>query len=244
MKSSHSMPWRLGIAVLLLILGLLSASLGGWSNNRSDSEAYWIWAGLIAQDAPPNSDLYVFQGRVWIGRDTVRFEHLGLYPHPIKCRKLFLVYRLEGALPGAEGVVDLFTRGAAQWQRHHISITGLQLDYDCPTARLADYGRFLTELKKRLPRGCTLSITGLCDWVTSGDDEAIRSIASSADEVAFQLYQGRDLLPDIEGYVSELAAYPGPFRVGLVAGPVPPSVSRLKSNYYYRGIIYFLRRGA
>ena len=49
-----------------------------------------------------------------------------------------------------------------------VRVAGLQVDYDCPTARLGDYRRLLDELAAALP-GVPLAVTALPTWLGSDD---------------------------------------------------------------------------
>ncbi len=230
--------------ILLFSIVVLSCLLlSGQSKTKHTSVSYWLWAGITANEAPANSELYVFQGRLYVEEGKTAYERLGLYPHPIKSSKLVLVYRLEGQLPDAKTVIEVFKRGVAQWQRHPIVISGIQLDFDSPTAKLLEYSNFLEDIRRQLPQNFELSITGLGDWAIGGNKDALRSISSSTNEIVFQLYQGRQPLPDIETYINALVDYPLPFRIGLLSGStMPVSVNKLQSNPQYRGVIYFIQK--
>jgi hypothetical protein len=201
--------------------------------------SYWLWAGITSKDVPPNSESYVYQGL--ITHNTYR--RIGLYPHPINCKKLYLVYRLEGALPDAAAVVSIFQSSAAQWQAHSVIPNGLQLDFDSPTSKLLIYSKFLKEVRKQLQYQYALSITGLGDWAIYGDKQAMQSIKEVTDEVVFQLYQGWSPLPDIENYVQALKNYPMPFRVGLLSRyPSENYIAILNKNHNFNGVIYFVQK--
>ena len=47
------------------------------------------------------------------------------------------------------------------------NLTGVEIDYDCPTSKLPAYARFLVELRSRLARRMALSITALPTWMNS-----------------------------------------------------------------------------
>lgn len=244
----------MGLGVLkkrrTLIVALVFSALVGigaqWyspvAEGDGDRVSFWLWAGYTPEDVPPNSELYVHQGLMRVDSGVFVYERRGLFPHPMKCRKLFLVYRMEGQFPDVGDVVDEFTDAVSWWQRHPVSVTGLQLDFDSPTAKLDAYSRFLREVRRQLPRGFALSITGLGDWVVSGDRKALGSISASVDEVVIQLYQGRQPLADIDYYIAKLVSFPRPFRIGLISGFEPPeSVGRLQDNPAYDGVIYFVQ---
>ncbi|MEW6049700.1 MAG: DUF3142 domain-containing protein [Candidatus Zixiibacteriota bacterium] len=226
--------------MLLIFSGV---SLYRDSASRRDHVSYWLWAGLTAKDAPANSELYVFQGRISTDGGKTFYERQGLCPHPLKSSKLFLVYRLEGQLPDAKDVVDIFERSVAQWQRHPVSVSGIQLDFDSPTSKLIAYSHFVEEVRRQLAQNFALSITGLGDWAINGNQETMQSISSSTDEIVFQLYQGRRPLREIEIYIRELSEYPMPFRIGLISGAeIPTSVNTLKVNPNFQGIVYFIKK--
>jgi len=222
---------------------LVGITLFGESSDGDRSISYWLWAGITPEDAPFNSELYVFQGNIFTENDITSYERLGLYPHPIKSSKLLLVFRLENELPSAKAVIDIFQSSVKQWQRHPVSVSGIQLDFDSPTSKLLEYSHFLEEIRSRLPKNYTLSVTGLGDWAIGGDREAMRAISAFADDIVFQLYQGRQPLWDIEKYLEVLSRYPWSFRIGLLSGiDAPASVNMLDSNPNYKGIIYFIQR--
>lgn len=205
--------------------------------------SYWLWAGLTQSDAPAGSELYVYQGDIKVANGKLEYKRAGLYPHPIKSKKLYLVYRLEEGLPSAEAVVSIFLKALQTWERHGVSITGLQLDYDSPTSKLLIYNDFLKEVRGHLPRTYALSITALGDWAIYGDKKIMKSIISQVDEVIFQLYWGRKAHANIEYYLNALKKYPYPFRVGLLYSDVSKNyLDTLKKNTNYRGVVYFIQK--
>lgn len=233
------------LCVIALACSLFQCSDADESSSRGEQIAYWLWAGLTAHDAPPNSDLYVFQGTIHTDSTSSTYERQGLFPHPIKARSLHLVYRLEGSLPPADSMVQVFERAVTRWQRHPVAVDGVQLDFDSPTAKLAEYARFLQDVRSRLDTSYALSITGLGDWVLAGDRGALEAISSQVDELVIQLYQGRQPLADIDSYVIGLSRLTIPFRVGLIAGyELPGALDRLKKNSAFRGLVYFVVRDA
>src|SRR5262249_48126099 len=63
-------------------------------------------------------------------------------------------------------------------------LAGVEIDYDCPTARLASYAGFLAELRARLPRRLALSITALPSWLSSPQ---LEGVARDLDEIVPQV---------------------------------------------------------
>jgi hypothetical protein len=62
---------------------------------------------------------------------------------------------------------------------------GLQIDFDCPTASLPAYGRFLARLRSALPREAELSVTALLDWFPN---PAVVDALAAVDEFVPQFY--------------------------------------------------------
>ncbi len=62
---------------------------------------------------------------------------------------------------------------------------GIEIDYDCPTARLPSYRSFLRLLRKRLPSDLTLSITALPSWMGS---EETPQLLAEVDESVLQVH--------------------------------------------------------
>lgn len=63
-------------------------------------------------------------------------------------------------------------------------IAGIQIDYDCPTSKLADYAKFMTLLKKEF-KGLEISFTALPAWLDSRDFPAL---AKTADYYVLQVH--------------------------------------------------------
>jgi len=227
--------------IIILIICAVYSSVS-WKK-REYPLAYWLWAGITAKEAPTNSEFYVYQGVITRVKNNLAYQRIGLYPHPLKSQKLYLVYRLEGSLPDATAVVAIFLSGATKWQRHYLKVDGLQLDFDSPTAKLVTYGDFLKKIRQQLPKQYALSITGLGDWVINGNKQLQQSIATVTDEIVFQLYQGRHPLPDMQNYIRALKNYPLPFRIGLLVGfPDKKHIAFLSKNANFFGPIYFIQR--
>lgn len=98
-------------------------------------------------------------------------------------------------------------------------LAGLEIDYDCPTSRLATYARFLAELRARLPRSLALSITALPTWLTS---PTLETLAPPLDEIVLQVHAVEDPRRGLfdparaESWVREFGRRIGrPFRVAL-----------------------------
>jgi len=122
-----------------------------------------------------------------------------------------LVDQILARLAAASGAVAAAQPGSA--------LAGLEIDYDCPTSKLATYARFLAELRGKLPRPLALSITALPTWLNS---RALESLAPPLDEIVLQVHAVEDPRRGLfdpmraEGWVREFGRRIGrPFRVAL-----------------------------
>lgn len=231
----------MSIAIGALLIALSVAVLMVKRQNYHVS--YWLWAGITADNAPSDAELYVYQGLITSHDRRMNYRRIGLYPHPIKCTKLFLVYRLEGSLPDPKKLVSIFEDSASQWQRHNIEPVGVQLDFDSPTSKLLIYSNFLKNVRKLLPAKYALSITGLGDWAVYGNINVMKSIAHTTNEIVFQLYQGWLPLPNTPDYIRTLSKYPLKFRVGFLSRyPNENYIAILKQNRKFNGVIYFIQK--
>lgn len=211
--------------------------------NRNYFKEYWVWAGILPENIPPSNTLYVYQG-VSIQKEGEKyFVKKGLFPHPINAKALYLVFRIEGGLPEPANLTNIILIYIAEWQKYGTNIVGIQLDFDSPTAQLLKYNEFLVVFRKLLPLNFKISITGLGDWVRSGNTQILSAMTKSIDEIVFQLYQVRKLLPDINLYIEELTKMRFPFKIGLLANqPLQVNIVKLLNNPYYLGEIIFLQK--
>jgi hypothetical protein len=142
-------------------------------------------------------------------------------------RPVVAVVRIDGRLDEARigALADQIvakvavTSDAVAMARPGSTLAGLEIDYDCPTSRLATYARFLAELRARLPRPLALSITALPTWLNS---RALEGLTPPLDEIVLQVHAvddpRRGLFDPVraEGWVREFGRRIGrPFRVAL-----------------------------
>ncbi len=142
---------------------------------------------------------------------------------------------------------SLKTQAAAAGQR----VTGFQLDFDCPVARLEHYARFLQSLREVLPADDWLSITALLDWFRPGTRvaEALRWV----DEYVPQFYdvgalagdEGTEIAMPIDPgkWAPVFNAYGRPYRIGVSVfgriasireGPRSPSNAGSPNKRFFR----------
>ena len=99
-------------------------------------------------------------------------------------RPVVAVVRIDGRLDEAR-MPALLERISAVLEGPSGTIAGLEIDYDCPTSKLAGYTRFLAALKNRLPASLKLSITALPTWMTSGQ---LEQLTRNLDEIVLQVH--------------------------------------------------------
>lgn len=133
-------------------------------------------------------------------------------------RPVVLVVRLDGRLASFDtgALVDRIATLAPAWPA--ASLAGIEIDYDCPTARLPAYTAFLAQLRSRLG-SLSLSITALPTWIGSGDLDALLAVP---DESVLQVHavqapQAGLFDPSVAArWVAEFATHTRkPFRVAL-----------------------------
>ena len=135
--------------------------------------ALTAWAG---QDSEPDLAIWWLAGQVdsWLGKLQVRS-----FPPPPEKDISGAVVRLRTP------VIDWIASAADSEIRDTLALPlatfacsdrpdgeRLQLDFDCPTAKLHHYGRLLAQMRAALPEA-ELSITALPDWLRSKDFAAL-----------------------------------------------------------------------
>lgn len=202
--------------------------------------ANWIWGGRALDTARTPGRVYLFQGMLEHGVSGYRYSRQGLHPHPAGARDLVLVLRASSLDTSAHLAARLIA-GRKLWNGHGNTVTGFQIDHDCPTRKLRAYARDLSVLKSRLGPGAFLSITGLTDWARHGSEADLRALAGSVDEVVFQLYAGRDRVKDLGPALDRLEAIGLPYKVGVLSSDTA-GLARLSSPTAYphcRGVVVF-----
>lgn len=99
-------------------------------------------------------------------------------------RPVVLVVRIDGRLASFDGHVLAGRIAALTAGRPSTQLAGIEIDYDCPTARLPAYTTFLAALRSRLG-ALPLSITALPTWIGSRDLDALLAVP---DESVLQVH--------------------------------------------------------
>ncbi|MBX9755654.1 MAG: DUF3142 domain-containing protein, partial [Pseudomonadaceae bacterium] len=102
-------------------------------------------------------------------------------------RPVIAVVRLDGQLAQLDGdtIGKHIQQMLADWQAAGITVTGLELDHDCATARLPAYAELLSKLRQALPTQLKLSITALPAWLTSPQ---LENLLASVDSSVLQVH--------------------------------------------------------
>lgn len=91
----------------------------------------------------------------------------------------------EGREKAGDGLMEIVKAHREEATKAGVTIAGIQLDYDCPSARLKDYGLFLEELAERLTEKTALSITALPTWLRY---RAFKGLLALLDYVVLQVH--------------------------------------------------------
>ena len=216
-------------AILLCLVGL-SASTSAIRTTAEPlpHDAYvWqrIWTPAVTAAASRSADI-IRSWRVLLaeGDRSGRWTTVAVPWSDILAtgRPVIGVIRIDGRLD-EDRMVALIDRVVATVSTPETlqSIAGVEIDYDCPTSKLATYAKFLSGLRARLPSSIALSITALPTWLSSS---ALGSLAADLDEVVLQVHAVDDprrglFDPDqAERWVREFGRrISRPFRVALPA---------------------------
>jgi len=203
-----------------------------------DYDAFWLWGGVAPQPVLEHArTLYLLEGEVRDG-EPVHYASLRASPR-LEGKEVWLVVRTD-TLRWPEGAYRAVIARLEQWRAGGNDLQGLQVDFDARTKHLGDYAAFLADLRRRLPKGYRLSITGLLDWSAHGDPEALRVLRGTVDEVVVQTYQGRETIPGYDDYFDRMKGFDLPFRVGIIQGGRWIEPARLRRNPSFRGYVVFL----
>jgi hypothetical protein len=100
-------------------------------------------------------------------------------------RPLVAVVRIDGRVNDLPPAIDHIRAMLKDWQHLQLPMQALEIDFDCATARLETYARFLADVKPLLPGGTRLLITALPAWMVS---PRLPELIAAADEVVLQVH--------------------------------------------------------
>jgi len=189
----------------------------------------WQAAALENPEPLPDFAFWWYAGQIDMTASGPRVEAFQSPPRRDVAEIAGLVYRLRTpVIDWLRGATDKQIREAlaAPWAEIVGSVDAgcsrLQLDFDCPTAKLQHYARLVAQMRAALP-AVELSITALPDWLGSAD------FLRLAVEVDFYVLQVHGLtlpatlddrapifdLVRATRYVEEATAIGAPFHVAL-----------------------------
>ncbi|WP_192459509.1 DUF3142 domain-containing protein [Musicola keenii] len=241
-------------AQVLLVSGLLlaclwclpfsadSASAHDTTVNADRYQAFWLWAAVQPQPVLHQANtLYLHQGELARRNGKNVFLRQGLPPSRLAVKHLWLSFRVSELVINEHEWSQLL-RLRQRWSAYGNPVEGIQIDFDAKSRHLAHYAAFLQELRKRLPPGCKLSITGLLDWTKNGDIGQLNQLNGVVDELVVQTYQGRRTVATYADYLPSLLALKLPFRIGLVQHGKwnEQWQRRLSASPFYLGEVVFL----
>lgn len=229
--------------------------------NPLQYHAFWLW-GKPKNTTPlaQAQDIYVLQGHIYPNSPKVIRQGTGVLnfqkQKPLNNtmstsnKNIWLVYRTD-VLNWQNSTMQAINRRIQFWEKQGQRITGIQIDFDSATQKLADYGDFLKMVRAQLPSNYQLSITGLLDWTnqisTSGGAGLAHYISPSVDEIIIQTYQKTSTVADYQQYLKRLKHLTVPFKIGLIEdgkwdNHTEKNLS-LSTNSYFKGYVVFLLNG-
>lgn len=228
-------------AQILLVAALLAGQAQAAETvTAREHPAFWLWSGVKASDALKGAHtVYLHQGEVLARPNEVVFQRLGLPVSRLTFPTLWLTVRFT-TLDVPPTIVPKIVRLMQRWQAAGNQVVGLQVDFDAATHQLADYARFLRELRQQLPPEFALGVTGLLDWAKTGDVATLNALA--VDELVIQSYQGRHTVDNYQAYLPALTRLRIPFKLGLVQGGKRDvqAEAQLQRSAWYRGTVVFM----
>ena len=227
-------------ALLALSLALAAGAASAETVDASRYDAFWLWAGVRPQPVLDRARrIYLLQSEVRPG-DTARLIAQRPATPSVRNAEVWMVVRVE-TLDWPPSIRQRILADLARWRVAGNRVQGLQIDFDARTRHLGDYAAFLTGLRRNLPAGCQLGVTGLLDWTPNADPKALDALAGVVDEIVIQTYQGRRVIPNYGDYLARLGRLRIPFRIGLLQGGDWRAPEGLTSNPYFRGYVVFLK---
>ncbi len=227
------------LAFVACVLLALASSARAEIVRAENYNSFWLWAGVEPQAALLKAkEIYLLAGEVTERAPTRVISQRSSMPH-VRGPGVWIVYRTQ-TLDWRDAVFTDILNHVESWRAAGNRVIGLQIDFDSGTKHLDRYAAFLANLRSRLPKNYSLSVTGLLDWGVNGNQAGLKALAGVADEVVLQIYQGRHVIPNYEVYVAQLKRMKMPFRIGLLQGGDWRVPADLESNPYFRGYVVFL----
>jgi hypothetical protein len=199
----------LAIAAAITILSLFSSGAWYWTGSAKaaplpERAAVYLWhrdwSSPVVESARRAGhsfdDLMVLVGEMAVRGDRLVADPVDI-PWPTLAsvgRPTWLVIRSNVALaswlaatketPAGRPLITFAQGVLAAARGAGLDVAGIQLDYDCPTSRLADYGRLVASLRENLP-GVPVAITALPTWL---DSPEFAALVGRCDEFVLQVH--------------------------------------------------------
>jgi hypothetical protein len=189
---------------------------------------------------PLDHDAYVWQ-RAWVGpvraavarppeviaglrvlgleleRDRVRWPEVDAASLAAGGRPVVLVVRVNAPRAVEDVPMPEVAAVAARWRSAGADVRGIEIDYDCATARLSAYAAWLSRARPTPP--LTWSITALPTW---SDSDALGAVAAAVDELVVQVHAVRaPVIFDGAAARADLARFAAAAPVGKLRVSLP-----------------------
>ncbi len=176
----------------------------------SGDDEYWIWRASDLEFVSTKDRLIIYQGNIY---NDHRYEHIGLHPYNLNTEKpVRLLLRLY-ALPSPNKLAELYYSLKLRWQKHGVDISGLQVDYDSPSAKLIAYSQWIKQLQAVLEEE-HISVTGLVSHAHDNID-GLYHLSNSAEYVVVQLYQHQRAHQALSEVIDRLDKHSVRYRIGI-----------------------------
>ncbi|MEO5595605.1 MAG: DUF3142 domain-containing protein [Lysobacteraceae bacterium] len=177
---------------------LTSATAPAQRSTSALPQAAYIWQrvwtpahrGVLANSHELFNQLRVLAAQLQPGEGWFD-AHVDLQALQVDGRAVRPVIRLDGRLSKLDAA-DIAQRSSnivSDWRAAGVHVDGIEIDFDCPSARLPEYAQLLSAVRAALPRDVQLSITALPDWI---DASGLLDVLAIADEAVLQVHAVRD----------------------------------------------------
>ena len=231
---------RSGVAALLAALALAGCRQAEAPHvDPAAYDQFFLWAGVPSPRAVARaSELYILGGEIRRGGAARLIDMRAGVPH-VRRAKVWLTIRTE-RLDWDAATWNAVRGMLARWRTAGNRLEGLQIDFDAATPGLTRYRAFLEAVRRELPQGARLSITGLLDWSANGDPAELARLAGLVDEVVIQTSQGRTTIPGYAAWFGHIDTLPLRHKIALVEGGewTPPPALALDRRF--AGYVVFL----
>ncbi|WP_298174214.1 DUF3142 domain-containing protein [Novosphingobium sp.] len=232
---------RRGGAALLaaLVLGACQRAEAPQPVDPARHDQFFLWAGVPPPPAVANArELYILGGEIRRGGAAQLVGMRAGVPH-VRSAKVWLTVR-AARLDWSAPVWDAVRAMLERWRAAGNRLEGLQIDFDAATPGLGHYRAFLEQVRRELPPGTRLSITGLLDWSANGDPAELARLAGLVDEVVIQTYQGRTTIPGYAAWFRRIDTLPLRHKIALVEGGEWTPPAALARDRRFAGYVIFL----